>query len=164
VGLKGGKTRFIRPRTIFYTFMLLAGVVAFAFATTRISPLRASAVRMIGAPFYIADGVVRNQFLIRVINKRDEPARYRLELVGEAPAELQASGLDQALQVAPMGEEQKTLVLSLPEAAFQKSFRLRVKVTDADRGDSMMTRVMEFLGPDPRLRTHAPLDPKAFLQ
>jgi hypothetical protein len=55
-------------------------------------------------------------------------------------------------------------VLSLPEAAFQKSFRLRVKVTDADRGDSMMTRVMEFLGPDPRLRTHAPLDPKAFLQ
>jgi hypothetical protein len=108
--------------------------------------------------------VVRNQFLVRVINKRNEPASYRLELVGEAPAELKATGLDQVLTVGPMGEEQKTLVLSLPETVFQKSFRLKVKVTDAARGDSMTTRVMEFLGPDPRLRSDAPLDPKAFLQ
>lgn len=164
VGLKGGKTRFIRPRMIFYSFMLLAGLAAFGFAATRISPLRASAVRMIGAPFYVADGVVRNQFLVRVINKRNEPVSYRLELVGEAPAELKATGLDQVLTVGPMGEEQKTLVLSLPETLFQKSFRLKVKVTDAARGDSMTTRVMEFLGPDPRLRSDAPLDPKAFLQ
>ncbi len=164
VGLHGGKTQVIRPRTVFYTFMLLAGVAAFAFASTRISALRASAVRMIGAPFYVADGIVRNQFLVRVINKRNEPSTYRLEMVGAAPAELKATGLDQLLEVAPMGEEQKTLVLSLPEKAFEKSFRLQVKVTDTRRGDSMTTRVMEFLGPDPRLRSNAPLDPKAFLQ
>lgn len=164
VGLNGGRTKIVRPRTVFYTFMLLAGVAAFAFASTRISALRASAVRMIGAPFYVADGVVRNQFLVRVINKRNEPSTYRLELVGAAPAELKATGLDQVLEVGPMGEEQKTLVLSLPEKAFEKSFRLQVKVTDTGRGDSMTTRVMEFLGPDPRLRSNAPLDPKAFLQ
>ena len=164
VGLHGGKTQVIRPRTVFYTFMLLAGVAAFAFASTRISALRASAVRMIGAPFYVADGIVRNQFLVRVINKRNEPSTYRLEMVGAAPAELKATGLDQLLEVAPMGEEQKTLVLSLPEKAFEKSFRLQVKVTDTRRGDSMTTRFMEFLGPDPRLRSNAPLDPKAFLQ
>lgn len=164
VGLKGGKTCYIRPRTIFYTFMLVAGVLAFGFAAMRITPLRASAVRMIGAPFYVADGVVRNQFLVRVINKRSEPATYRLELDGEVPAELKATGLDQVLNVGPMGEEQKTLVLSLPEAAFQNSFRLKVKVTDSARGDSMTTRVMEFLGPDPRLHTDVPLDPKSFLQ
>jgi polyferredoxin len=46
VGLHGGKTTFIRPRIIFYTFLLLLGMGAFLFSATRISPLNASAVRM----------------------------------------------------------------------------------------------------------------------
>ena len=163
-GLNGGRTKLIRGRTILYTLMLLAGVVAFAFAASRISPVRASAVRMIGAPFYIADGVIRNQFLVRVINKRNEPASYKLELLGTLPPELKATGLDRVLDLGPLGEEQKPLILSLPEKSFQKSFKIQVKVTETGRGDSMTTRVMEFLGPDPRLRSDAPLDPKNFVQ
>ena len=164
VGLHGGKTRFIRPRIVLYTGLLLLGIGAFALSAARISPLRASAVRMVGAPFYVADGQVRNQFLVRVINKRNQPASYRLEVVGSAPAGLQVTGLAETLHLPPLAEDQKTLVLAVPESGYQGSFKLQVKVTDTERGDSMTTRVMEFLGPDPRLKSDAPLNPKDFIQ
>jgi|JI6StandDraft_1071083.scaffolds.fasta_scaffold02415_9 cytochrome c oxidase accessory protein FixG len=164
VGLHGGKTKFIRPRIIFYTFLLLLGMGAFLFSATRISPLNASAVRMIGAPFYVADGVLRNQFLVRVINKYNSPSTYKLEMVGELPPQLSVAGFVETLELPPLGEEQKTLVLSLPEAAFTAPFKLQVKVTDVIHGHSVTTRMMEFLGPDPRLKSNAPLNAKDFIQ
>lgn len=163
-GLHGGKTKFIRPRILFYTLLLFIGAGAFLFSATRITPVRASAVRMVGAPFYVADGVLRNQFLVRVINKRNIPVNYRLELIGEVPAGLSVSGLSEELRLQPLGEEQQTLVLSLPEKTFVKPFKLQVKVTDTVRGDTMTTRVMEFLGPDSHLKSNAPLNPKDFIQ
>lgn len=164
VGLHGGKTKFVRPRILFYTLLLLIGAGAFTFSAMRITPLRASAVRMVGAPFYVADGVLRNQFLIRVINKRNSPATYKLEMVGEMPAKLSVAGFTETLQLGPLGEEQKTLVLSLPEAEFKGPFKLQVKVTDSEQGDSMTTRVMEFLGPDAQLKSNTPLNAKDFIQ
>ncbi|MEN3943671.1 cytochrome c oxidase accessory protein CcoG [Prosthecobacter sp. SYSU 5D2] len=164
VGLHGGKTRFIRPRIILYTGLLLLGVGAFAFSALQLSPVRASVVRMVGAPFYVSDGTLRNQFLIRVINKRNSPSTYRLQLTGDFPPQLSISGLTETLSLAPLGEEQKTLVLSLPEAAFTQPFKLQVNVTDTTRGDTVTTRVMEFLGPDTRLKSNEPLDPKDFVQ
>jgi cytochrome c oxidase accessory protein FixG len=164
VGLHGGKTKFVRPRILFYTLLLFIGAGAFAFSAMRITPLRASAVRMVGAPFYVADGVLRNQFLIRVINKRNSPATYKLEMVGEMPAKFSVAGFTETLQLGPLGEEQKTLVLSLPETEFKGPFKLQVKVTDSERGDSMTTRVMEFLGPDAKQKSNTPLNAKDFIQ
>jgi len=164
VGLEGGKTKLVRPRTLLYTGLMLLGVGAFALSALQLSPVRASVVRMIGAPFYVADGVLRNQFLVRVINKRNSPSVYKLELTGEMPAGLGVTGLVETLSLGPLEEEQKTLVLSLPEASFTRPFKIQVKVTDAERGDTVTTRVMEFLGPDSRLKSDAPLDPKDFVQ
>jgi cytochrome c oxidase accessory protein FixG len=164
VGLSGGKTKIVRPRTLLYTLFLLIGVGVFAISALQLSPLTANIVRMVGSPFYIADSTVRNQFLVRVINKRNSPSTYHLELIGEAPSELQVTGLTETLTLDPLGEEQKTLVLSLPENAFKKAFKLQVKVTDTERGDAVTTRVIEFLGPDPRLKSDVPLDPKDYLQ
>ena len=164
VGLHGVKTKIIRPRIIFYTMLLLLGACAFFFSATHISPMGASAVRMIGAPFYVANGVLRNQFLVRVINKHNSPSTYKLEMVGHLPPELSVTGFVETLQLPPLGEEQKTLVLSLPEASFKAPFKLQVKVTDAIHGDSVTTRVMEFLGPDSSLKSNAPLNAKDFIQ
>lgn len=163
-GFNGDKTKLLRPRTLLYTGLLFLGIGAFGFSASQIQPLRASTVRMVGAPFYVADGLVRNQFLVRVINKRNEPGRYRLELTGQLPVSLQVTGLSEELHLAPLAEDQKTLVLSLPESQFVRSFKLQVKVTDLDRSDTTETREMEFLGPDPRLKSNAPLDPKDFVQ
>jgi cytochrome c oxidase accessory protein FixG len=164
VALQGGKTRFWRPRIWFYTLLLAVGVGAFTTSAMRITPLRASAARMVGAPYYLANEEVRNQFLIRVINKRNQALTCRLELVGETPPELTAAGLDHDFQLAPLAEEQKALVLTLPESGFAGPFHFRVRVTDLQRGDSSLTGKMEFLGPDPRLNNDEPLDPQDFIQ
>jgi cytochrome c oxidase accessory protein FixG len=164
IGLNGGKTRLIRPRTIFYSCILIVGIIAFGVATTRISPMRASVVRMVGAQYYVGDGVLRNQFLVRVINKRNASSTYRLELIGDMPPGIRITGNAQTLQLPPMGEEQKSIVLSMPETSYTGPKKMQNKVTDVDRGDIGTTRVMEFLGPDPRTQSNAPLDPKNFVQ
>lgn len=164
VGLHGGKTKVIRPRIVLYTLLLILGTGAFLLSVSRLSSMNASAVRMIGAPFYVADGILRNQFLIRVINKHNSPSTYRLEIVGGMPPQLNVAGFVERLQLPALGEEQKTLVLSMPESAFTEPFKLQVKVTDEVHGDTINTRVMEFLGPDSKLKSKAPLNAKDFIQ
>jgi cytochrome c oxidase accessory protein FixG len=164
VGLHGGKTKIIRPRIVLYTLLLVLGAGAFLLSVSRLSSMNASAVRMIGAPFYVADGILRNQFLIRVINKHNSPSTYRLEIVGGMPPQLNVAGFVERLQLPALGEEQKTLVLSMPESAFTEPFKLQVKVTDEVHGDTITTRVMEFLGPDSKLKSKAPLNAKDFIQ
>ncbi|HYF35372.1 MAG TPA: 4Fe-4S dicluster domain-containing protein [Prosthecobacter sp.] len=85
---------------------------------------------------------------------------YIVLLCGATPASLHAAGLDRELYMAPLAEEQKPLVLTLPAAAFIGPFPLRVKATDTQRGDSSLTGILEFLGPDPRLKDNEPLNPK----
>ncbi|MFO1486799.1 MAG: cytochrome c oxidase accessory protein CcoG [Verrucomicrobiaceae bacterium] len=163
VGLKGGKTRLIRPRTIFYTCMLVVGATAFAIATTRISPMRASVVRMGGASFYVDNGIIRNQFQLRVINKRNEDASFRIELMGDVPSSVQIIGDENTLTLKPMMEEVKTLIVTMPKDDYKAPFKFRVKVSDTARGNSMETRVMEYLGPDPRVAPAASLNVKDFI-
>jgi cytochrome c oxidase accessory protein FixG len=164
VGLQGGQTRLIRPRTILYTVMLIVGAIAFAFAATRISPLRASVLRMGGASFYVDSGVIRNQFQLRIINKRNAESTYKIELVGDVPDSLKIIGVAQTITLPPMGEDLKTLVLTLPQADFKEHFKFRLKVTDIALGHSNDTRVMEYLGPDLDHAPAATLNAKDFIR
>ena len=164
IGLHGGKTRYIRPRTLFYTFMLLAGVAAFFVASRSLSPMSASLVRMQGASYFVQDGVVRNQFTIRIINKRNREGTFRITLDGQLPADIQVSGNEQVLTLAPMQENQRTLIISVPVKSFHDGILFKARITDTETNDSVLTRGIELLGPDPRLQNHAPLNPKDYLQ
>lgn len=163
-GLHGGKTRLIRPRTLFYTFMLLAGVAAFIVASRSLSPMGASLVRMQGASYFVQDGVVRNQFTIRVINKRNREGSFRITLDGQLPADTQVSGNEQVITLQPMQENQRTLIISVPVKSFRDGILFKARITDTETNDFVLTRGIELLGPDPRLQNNAPLNPKDYLQ
>jgi cytochrome c oxidase accessory protein FixG len=162
-GLQGLKTKFVRPRTVFYTVILFVWIAAFSVAITRISPLRASVVRMGGASFYVDNGMIRNQFQLRIINKRNAASTYKIELVGNVPPSLKIIGMDQTIDLPAMGEDQKTIVLTLPQADYKERSKFTIKVSDVARGDSSETRVMEYLGPDPRATSAAKLNAKDFI-
>lgn len=164
VGLHGGKTKFLRGRTVLYTGMMLAGLAAFAIAASRIEPVRANALRMTGQPFYVSEGQIRNQFMVRVINKRNEPRTFRLSLQGDDAAKVNVTGTETPLTIGPLGEEVRPLVLTLPEKSFTKPFRLVVRVTDEASGTATETRPIEFTGPDIRIQNNDYLDPKQYLQ
>lgn len=168
MALQGGRTRWLRPRILLYSIMLMAGLVALGLSLQRISPLHVAAVRMVGAPFYVANGQLRNQFLLRVINKRHEAMNYRIALEPLAgsplPASLKASGTTDPLHLDALGETQVPIIFSLPVADFKPALRLRLRVDEENGKVGNSSRVLELLGPDPNLQTHGPLDAKSFIR
>jgi polyferredoxin len=146
VGLAGGRTRWFRPRTLLYFGLLLAGAAVGAWALSSIRPASFGVTRMTGAPYHLDAGIVRNQFLVRVVNKRNVPARFRIELPG-APAGLRRTGLEEELEIAPLGEVVRPLVLQQDRASYAGLLHLRVELRDA-AGTFRLSREVEFLGPE----------------
>jgi cytochrome c oxidase accessory protein FixG len=145
----GGKTRWLRPRTMLYGVLLLIGAGVASWALTTVKPAAFGVTRMTGAPYVVDAGTVRNQFLVRIVNKRNEPTSFRLELV-RAPRELRRTGFDGVVIVPAMEEIVQPLILQQPRANYSGPFHFEVRVRDSG-GTFQLKRDVEFLGPDARL-------------
>jgi hypothetical protein len=92
---------------------------------------------------------VRNQFLVRIVNKRNAPAKFAVKL-GETPGSLRQVGFDSTVEVAPLGEVVQPLVLVQPRANYSGKFHFNVSVGDV-AGRYAIVRRVEFVGPEARL-------------
>lgn len=148
-GLQKKPTRWIRPRTVLYAILLCIGAGVAAWAVSTIKPANFGVTRMIGAPYIIDGGFVRNQFLVRLVNKRNRPVRFTLA-VEDAPAHLRQSGFAEAIEVAALGETATPLILQQPRQDYRGPFHFTVRVQD-ERGTFHLERKVDFLGPEARL-------------
>lgn len=144
-GLAGRKTRWVRPRTLLYTGLLAIGAIAMLFGLSTLKPATVSLLRMQGAPYFFDGTSLRNQFLLRVVNKRNRSETYRIEFVN-APASLRAAGVDEVLAVPALGEQIRPIALTLPRADFRDEIPLLVRIVDSE-GKSVGERSITFLGP-----------------
>jgi cytochrome c oxidase accessory protein FixG len=149
-GFNGKKTRWFRPRVALYGFLLAVGAGVALWAVSTIRPANLAVTRIIGTPYFVTDDYVRNQFLVRVVNKRNQTQRYLLS-VNRAPASLVQNGLTSVLEVPALGEIVQPLVLQMPRRDFIGAFGLEIRIADVG-GHFHLERDVEFLGPDPRLR------------
>ncbi|RKX34568.1 MAG: cytochrome c oxidase accessory protein CcoG [Verrucomicrobia bacterium] len=148
-GLSGGKTKILRPRIILYTILLLIGATVMLFSFSRLKPVSASAFRMQGAPYFVDDRLIRNQYLIRVVNKRSIPMQFTV--VPEADASgLNWSGFEGAVEVGPNSEEVRLFVTTVRREDYTGPFHLVLHVK-GEPGGVEIDRPVEFLGPDPKL-------------
>ncbi|MEO6001956.1 MAG: cytochrome c oxidase accessory protein CcoG [Opitutus sp.] len=145
----GGKTKWLRPRTYLYGVLLLIGASVAAWALSTVKPANFGITRMTGAPYIIDDVSVRNQFLVRIVNKRSTAVRFQVH-IDHAPAGVQQSGLVDAVEVGPLGELVQPLVLQQPRREYVGPFEFKVSVKDA-AGQYQLARDVEFLGPEARL-------------
>ena len=145
----GGRTRWLRPRTFIYGVLLVIGASVAIWALSTVRPANFGVTRMTGSPYIVDDTSVRNQFLVRLVNKRNEPVRFVLH-VKDAPAGLRKIGFDSAIEVGALGESVHPLVLQQLRASYAGPFHFEVRVEDA-AGTFHLERAAEFLGPDPRL-------------
>jgi cytochrome c oxidase accessory protein FixG len=145
----GKRTRWLRARTILYFVLLLIGAGVAAKALSTVKPASAGVTRMTGAPYIVDDATVRNQFLVRIVNKRNTAAKFNVT-VENAPAGLRHLGFDTTVQVDALAELVQPLVLQVPRASYTGPFHFDVRVTDAEKTFSIMRQV-EFVGPDARL-------------
>ena len=148
-GFTGKKTQWLRPRTLLYFVLLLVGASVATWALTTVKPANFGITRITGSPYVVDTTSVRNQFLVRIVNKRNTPATFTVTLSDTKPGLVQ-SGFEQALEVPGMGEIVQPLILQQSRGAYSGPFKLDVRVQDAG-GKYTLTRAVEFLGPDARL-------------
>ena len=148
-GFAGRPTRWLRPRTLLYALLLTVGasVASWAFSTVR--PASLGVTRMIGAPYFVDATTVRNQFFIRLVNKRNVPAQFVL-VVPPAGIPMVQMGFDAPVEIGPLGEEVRPFILQVPRASYQGPFKFTVQVRDT-AGTFVLTREVEFVGPDAAL-------------
>jgi len=149
VGFEGGRTSWIRPRTILYGILLLIGTSVASWALSTVRPASFGVTRMTGAPYIVDSTTVRNQFLVRIVNKRNSPGRFVLRLAG-TPAELRPTGFENAVEIGPLGEVVQPLILQQPRSGYAGPFRFEVRIED-EAGTFDIKREVEFLGPEARL-------------
>jgi cytochrome c oxidase accessory protein FixG len=149
VGFAAKPTRWVRPRTLLYGLLLLVGACVAIGALSTIRPANLGVTRIVGAPYIVSADFVRNQFLVRLVNKRNEPVQFLLRLE-QAPAGLLQTGLQAPIDVAALGEVVQPLVLQQPRADYHGPFLLNVRIQDP-AGHFHLDRQIEFLGPDVRL-------------
>ena len=165
VGLNGGRTRLIRARTVFYTVLTVVGASVFAWRASHIEPMLANAMRLSsGAAFNLFNGSIRNQFVVRVINKRNQASSFTMSVEGDVPKELQIAGNETPIALPAQGEDLKSLVFTLPRTAYAKPLKMVVRLTETSTGRSVTTMPIEFVGPDPKAQNHDYLNASQYLQ
>ncbi|MBE34387.1 MAG: cytochrome c oxidase accessory protein CcoG [Opitutaceae bacterium] len=141
----GKVTHLLRPRTIVYAILLLIGMSVSTWAITSLKPANVGITRITGAPYFVDTDVVRNQFLVRLINKGSVPNDFIISVL--APVPVEQSGLVETLTVNSMGEEVRPLILRVPRDTYEGPFTFTLIVTDRENSFEI-TREVEFLGPD----------------
>ncbi len=144
-GFSGGKTRWLRPRVFLYTALMCLGAAAMTAGVSTLKPATVSLIRMTGIPYVVENGVVRNQFLLRVINKRTAPVNFRVE-VSDAPTGFKMSGLDQGIAVKPLSEEMRPVVVTVPRDQWTGERSLRFRVISED-GKTVIEKPLPLVGP-----------------
>ncbi|MBD5782400.1 cytochrome c oxidase accessory protein CcoG [Pelagicoccus sp. NFK12] len=144
-GLEGRKTKYLRPRMILYTVLLLIGASVLLFSLQGLGDATITAWRAPGSSYYVDADVVRNQFMVRVTNTRNEVGNYRLALDSEQ-AGVQVRGVDQSFEIESNGDLVRPVVVLVDKADFKGPFSMTVRVLD-DEGETLMKRPLEFIGP-----------------
>jgi polyferredoxin len=148
-GFAGSATRWVRPRTLLYGLLLLVGASVAAFAFSSVKPANFVVFRTGGAAYFVGPDEVRNQFMVRIVNKRSVAASFTVVAEG-LPAGVRQNGFETALTLAPMEESVSPLVLLAGRRDYRGPFKFTVRARDAAETFTL-AREVEFMGPDARL-------------
>jgi cytochrome c oxidase accessory protein FixG len=146
-GLAGRATRWLRPRTVLYGVLLAIGAAVAGWSIAGIRPAVIGVTRLIGAPYFVDGDTVRNQFFVRLVNKRSVPVALNLAARG-LPEGASVRGIEAPITLGALGEEVRPLIVLLPRSRYTASFTFEVEASDPG-ASFRISRSMEFLGPEP---------------
>lgn len=144
-GFAGKPRRIVRPRIVLYTALMLFGAVAMTYALSTLRPVTVSLIRVTGAPYIVAGDEVRNQFFLRVLNKRNATQHFTVTITG-GPRTLRWSGAEHGLTVGPLGEEMRTIVVTTSREEGHGRFPLNVHIQSVEHS-TRIEKTVPFLGP-----------------
>lgn len=148
-GFGGGRTRWVRARTLLYGLLLFAGASVATYAFSGVRPASMSVVRMTGSAYFVDATSVRNQMLVRILNKRATAETFVVTVEGLSETAV-AAGFEAPVTVASMAETVAPLVVRVDRRSYSGPFTFVVRVRD-QAGTYQLEREVRFLGPDAAL-------------
>jgi len=149
--LAGKARRFLRPRIFAYSVLGLIGLGVLGLtAFKRAKPYTTTISRMAGASFFADDAMVRNIYQLRLLNKRNQPATFTIELGPETPQGFLLSSAGQEFQIEALGEQTRPCVIFSSRDSYPGPTDLKLLIT-GNPGDVKLEQKIRFLGPDPEL-------------
>ncbi len=147
-GLSGKKKRIIRPRIIIYAILGAVGLAALTVAAVKkAKPYSLTASRMAGPPFFFDGTSVRNNYQLRLINKRNQEATF-VATIKEAPEGFELSGAGQELKVKANGQITRPTIIFAPYEHYDGPCEVTLEVT-GQPGDVVFRHTIDFVGPNP---------------
>ncbi|MBE2181659.1 MAG: cytochrome c oxidase accessory protein CcoG [Chthoniobacterales bacterium] len=144
--LAGRPSKFWRPRLFLYMILGAVGSGAFVFAAQQVKPVILSVLRMQGAPYFRDESAVRNNFMVRIANKRAEACEYSVNVDSPVSGLAATGASSHPLTLGPGEEVQEPLIMTVPDADFGGNFDVQVQVRGAD-GKVEAEKSVPFLGP-----------------
>ena len=147
-GLEGRKRRFLRPRIFIYAILGMIGLTVLSFTVyTKAKPYTVGISRMTGMPFYLDDTSVRNNYQLRMINKRNQPATFEVTLI-DAPKGFELGGGGQTLTVEARKEASRPAIVLVAKEKYTGPCEITILVT-GQPGDVAIKHKVKFVGPNP---------------
>ncbi|ADE54485.1 cytochrome c oxidase accessory protein CcoG [Coraliomargarita akajimensis] len=149
-GLRGQKRRIIRPRIFLYFFLMMVGAGVFTVSATRIKSANMNVVRMTGVPYVVSDTQVRNQYMMRIINKTSDTVTYTVKTDSPTFQNYEVQLSADTTSVVSMGEEIRPIIVTVNREYYDGPFEMTIHLLGPD-GKVIQSRTVDFLGPNPRL-------------
>lgn len=147
--LAGLKTKWIRPRIIAYTVLMLLGLTALTLSIRSLSSASLTVWRLGGPPYHVDETYVRNQYMMRITNRENNPAHFNLTLEGTS-GDTVVNGLEGDILIDGNGDVLKALIVMVPRKSYTGDSKLKLNVRN-EQGRIMAERDLEFIGPDAKL-------------
>lgn len=144
-GLLGKPTRWIRMRTVLYAVLMAVGATAMTFGIATLKPATVSLTRLPGTSYVVSGDTVRNQFMLRVLNKRNRLVNFKVELAGSHEGVVW-NGVEGGIAVGPLGEQMRIIVITAPTSRLKEGDKLDFVIT-TDVDNTRITKTVPFVGP-----------------
>jgi cytochrome c oxidase accessory protein FixG len=144
-GLLGKPRKILRPRVFLYSVLLLIGLTVATLATGKRRDFEVGMLRLPGEPYAMEGGQVRNLLQLHLVNKRSDPAEYKVEVV-PAPGMTAVVSMP-AVTLPGLSDTRILIILSVPRDAFHGDFAVKARVTRAADSRDALVVSATFLGP-----------------
>jgi cytochrome c oxidase accessory protein FixG len=144
--LAGRPSKFLRPRLYLYLFFAILGAGVFLFSVHQVRPVLLYVTRLPGAPYIREDDTIRNNYILRLGNKRAGEQTFTVRLASPQPDLTSVGITERTITLAAHEEIREPLILLVPDADFRGTFPVTVEVVDAD-GTVVNEREVPFVGP-----------------
>jgi len=146
-GLEGKPKHLGRPRLFFYGGIATLWLIGSVFAFAQSSAFEANVLRHEGAPFFVAEGQVRNSLRIHLVNKTGQKQTFLIETESESGIEYIIPQKRIALE--SLGSTYLPILAILPADEMRPGLKVQVTISMEGRDDSKASRLVEapFVGP-----------------